>query len=899
MPTTAVLFQTKYIDVGFDTQSGPSGYGWSEIGSLTMGSISNTVDGTLNKTVTDLYDTGNSDVRAFYGLPTSDQVVLVISGNAGGNTGWDRVQTSLPYNTNSFNRTDATYFSNTSAGYRSWTWSGITADPFGQTTGANVTVAFRQDVNTTAAMTDEPNLTKLEDGDNADKIFQFSYSTDTRYRWVLTDGTTPDYNNANYPGYPYTAATIIRTGSAPNVGNSWTVAAGDLPLASTKASYKLQVGTRFADYDDHTSSPSLWRDCVATGISGGVVTWTLDRDGSLNDIKYVKSGSGYTFDGFSDFSGAGFYGDISDTDEPSTDQRDQSYTPLISATADINNFYLNNDGTFRFYLDGASGSASNSEWEYISVEDEGLLFREDATYTRSGTAANSLWIWAAADVPYASTPFNTSSYTRVVFGCSRFPHDRISTTTTQGFYAVKLVKNGTTQIGTLQTDTGGTASFEIDASGSVEPGDVLSLIEYYVSDSSSGACVSGFAGCASNESTVITQGGFQWFSGGGSPPNDYQDYTIISSDTGSPTSIGAVCYNAQGTIHQRIISFPVTSTHTFLFYRYAPHGDTANRLKTTNILIDVNITAPVIDNIFTSANLSPPASTFDVTIDLSDLGTGPAGSLKFAQSTSAVAPSTGWQSSNVFTQSRNTTRYYWASRDENAAGSFDGPEPAAGLFEPYLTAYTGIEPLYDFEIPNSFTNFTIFINTDGAFGATETSYTTYEIRETSYTGTILVTQTGLGGSLVVPDAPADNSTKRYYVTAFVDDVYGGNPTETRTNIQTFDITAQANVDDYGIEIYNQSQNLVFSSSDAGNIRVLESGTTGSISAGGTFTIDLQGRSGGYQNLYVTVPEIDSFNTYSFSYNYSSGDQGATNDTATINNDSSVALTFGYVFYRYI
>lgn len=895
MPTTAIQHQVKYIDVGFDTQTGPSGYGWSEIGSLQMGSISNTIDGTLNKTVPRLYGTGNADVRAFYATPTSDQVYLIISGLAGGNSGWDRVQTSLPYNTNTFNRTDASYSSNTTGNYRTWVWSGITADPFGQTTGANVTVTFFQDVNTTAALTGQPNLTKLEDGDNTDKTFSFTYNTNTKYRAVLTSGVTTGYNTDSYPGLPYTAATrnTFTTG-----GSSWTFTSSDLPLASTKATYKLQVGTLYADFDDHTSTPSLWRDCVATGISGGVVTWTLDRDGSLSDIKYVQSGSGYTFDGFSDFSGAGFYGDISDTDEPGTVQRDQDYTPVITGSQDINNFYLNNDGTFRFFSEGTSGSASNSEWEYISVEDEGLLFREDATYTRGGTAESSLWLWAAADVPYASTPFNTSSYTRVVFGCSRFPHDRISSTTTQGFYAVKLVKNGTTQIGTLQTDTGGTASFEIDASGSVEPGDVLSLIEYYVSDSSSASCVSGFNGCASNESTIVTQGGFQWFAGGGTAATDYLDYTIISSDTGSPTSIGSVCYNAANTIHQRVISFPVTSTHTFLYYRYLPHGDT-NRQKETNILIDVNITPPVIDDIQTSAALSPPSGTFDVTVDLSNLGTGPANSLEFAQTTNAVAPSTGWQTSNVFTQSRNTTRYYWASRDKNAAGSFDGPEPAAGLFEPYLTAYTGIEPLYDFEIPNSFTNFTIFINTDGAFGATETSYTTYEIRETSYTGTVLVTQTGLGGSLVVPDAPADNSTKRYYVTAFVDDVYGGNPTETRSNIQTFDITAQANVDDYGLEIYNSNQNLVFSSSDAGNIRVLESGTTGSISAGGTFTIDLQGRSGGYQNLYVTAPEIDSFDTYSFSYNYSSADQGATNDTATINNDSSIALTFGYVFYRYI
>lgn len=898
MPTTARQYATKYIDVGFDTQTGPSGYGWSDSGALTMGSISNTVDGTLNKVVEYLGPSGSDEVKKFY-WTTANQLVLVISGQGfgGQNNAWDRVQTVLPYNTNTFNSADATFSTNSSANTRTWVWSNITNNPFGTTTGANVTVTFIKDLNTTAAMINDIKLDKLSDSDTADKTYQLSYNTtNTRYRWVLTDGVTANYNTAGYTGYPFTALEILRTtGAVPTNGQNITVTATSLPLDSTRAYYKLQIGTRFVDYDDH--STNLWLDCVSTGITGGVVEWALDRDGSKNDIKYVQSGSGYTFDGFSDFSGAGFYGDISDTDEPSTVQRDQNYTPVISSSANIDNFYLNNDGTFRFFLNGNSGSASNAEWDYISVEGEDLIFREDATYTRAGTAQDSTWVWAAGDVPYSSTPFNTSSYTRVVFGCSRFPHDRISTSTSSGFYAIKIVKNGTTQVGSTVTDAGGLADIEIDLSSSVERGDVLSIIEYYVSDSSSGSCVAGFAGCATDQATTVYHGGMQVFGGTSSPTNnDYTSTNIISSDVGNPTATAAVCFNQTGCIHQRVIAFNVKD-QSFFYYQYAPHGDTTNREKSVNLILDVAITAPVIDDIFTSAALSPPAATFSVTVDLSSLGTGPANSLKFAQSTNAVVPSTGWQSSNEFTQSRNTTRYYWASRDENAAGSFDGPEPAAGLFEAYKTAYTGIEPLYDFEIPNSFTSFTIFINTDGAFGATETSYTTYEIRTGSYTGTIVATQTGLGGSLVVPDAPADNSTKRYYVTAFVDDVYGGNPTETRSNIQTFDITAQANVDDYGLEIYNQNQNLVFSSSDVSNIRVLESGTTGTISAGASFTIDLQGRSGGYQTLYVTAPEIDSFDTYSFTFTYVNG--GATTDTAKINNDSSVALTFGYVFYRYI
>jgi hypothetical protein len=65
------------------------------------------------------------------------------------------------------------------------------------------------------------------------------------------------------------------------------------------------------------------------------------------------------------------------------------------------------------------------------------------------------------------------------------------------------------------------------------------------------------------------------------------------------------------------------------------------------------------------ANIATPTASHDdanagtVTVTLSDVSvTG--GTTSYAQTATNVAPTTGWQSSSVFTQTRNTTNYYWA-----------------------------------------------------------------------------------------------------------------------------------------------------------------------------------------------------------------------------------------------
>ena len=66
------------------------------------------------------------------------------------------------------------------------------------------------------------------------------------------------------------------------------------------------------------------------------------------------------------------------------------------------------------------------------------------------------------------------------------------------------------------------------------------------------------------------------------------------------------------------------------------------------------------------------------TVNLSSTGSG--GTLKYRQHTTSTPPATGWQTSNSFTQPYSTTRYYFASQDEDTAGAYDTIAKTLGVY---------------------------------------------------------------------------------------------------------------------------------------------------------------------------------------------------------------------------
>ena len=130
--------------------------------------------------------------------------------------------------------------------------------------------------------------------------------------------------------------------------------------------------------------------------------------------------------------------------------------------------------------------------------------------------------------------------------------------------------------------------------------------------------------------------------------------TSIVGGGGNPTTITLT------------VSFSNTGSYSVVLYQ-SFGGRTYTLTGTVSSGGTPTIVAPTISSV-TSDNAKSPNVT--ATVNLSANGSG--GTLKYAQTTSNSVPSSGWQTGNTFSHPRNSTRYYWASQDENTSGAFDG-----------------------------------------------------------------------------------------------------------------------------------------------------------------------------------------------------------------------------------
>lgn len=130
--------------------------------------------------------------------------------------------------------------------------------------------------------------------------------------------------------------------------------------------------------------------------------------------------------------------------------------------------------------------------------------------------------------------------------------------------------------------------------------------------------------------------------------------------------------------------------------------------------------------------------------------------------------------SYTFTRGVSKTIYARVNASPNPSSSY-----SEALQLSYLVPDTTITTISDTTIDNVDTTFDITIANGG-------STTVYEVWSTSYGGTLEGSRTG-NGTLTVSDAPADDSTKTYYLTGRIPTASGGD--NLTDNIQTFVITA--------------------------------------------------------------------------------------------------------------
>lgn len=206
------------------------------------------------------------------------------------------------------------------------------------------------------------------------------------------------------------------------------------------------------------------------------------------------------------------------------------------------------------------------------------------------------------------------------------------------------------------TDTTGTGH----TSGSplqISAGDNVKFVE--VTGSLGGGTVSGLALFTDNTDFSYS---------GGDGIGEIADRTVATGTTPSAVDTITATTGVGG------------NTDNFYFQRVAPPTD-----------------PPTISHV---RHNEPNGSTATVTVLLEDSGSGGT-ALEYAQSTTTSVPATGWQSSNTgFSQTRGTTRYYWASRDQDTANEFDGPEELTIPTEnPHVTTLTSQN--YGIEVANS------------------------------------------------------------------------------------------------------------------------------------------------------------------------------------------------------
>jgi len=124
---------------------------------------------------------------------------------------------------------------------------------------------------------------------------------------------------------------------------------------------------------------------------------------------------------------------------------------------------------------------------------------------------------------------------------------------------------------------------------------------------------------------------------------------------GSSTTTGYKTV-ASGTASNQQVVYGAFDETTFTFYGGTNYFDK---------VAGASITAPTISSV---TNNNASAASVTATVNLSSNGSG--GTLKYAQTTSNSVPATGWQTSASFSHPRGTTRYYWASQDEDTSGAY-------------------------------------------------------------------------------------------------------------------------------------------------------------------------------------------------------------------------------------
>lgn len=278
-----VKLVTKFVDVGniggsFGSLYGylTSGTGGAATSNNSFGVLSETANGSSNKTTTNIYGSTTTILGVYWQDFITDILYLHFDGNSSANSNWEK----LKIGNTTFNRTDATYSSDIGGDTR-WYWS-TTTNPFGTTSGADIPIEIITSVNTGHTAT--ISATTLTATSTSDVTYTTDNVAGINHRLIKSSGTIASGGGTG---------TVIdsRVGSGVltlDYSNN------ELPTAGNSATYQLQVAGPYVS-DSETES-GFWINTTGQNNS-----FTITRESATATYSLaaspttVNEGSSVTF----------------------------------------------------------------------------------------------------------------------------------------------------------------------------------------------------------------------------------------------------------------------------------------------------------------------------------------------------------------------------------------------------------------------------------------------------------------------------------------------------------------------------------------------------------------------------------------------------------------------------
>lgn len=178
---------------------------------------------------------------------------------------------------------------------------------------------------------------------------------------------------------------------------------------------------------------------------------------------------------------------------------------------------------------------------------------------------------------------------------------------------------------------------------------------------------------------TLTVGTTQWTVtvSGGSSLDTYQIRDSSGTEHESRNGNGDITVTDVPTTQEVYTAYAKRSTANGGDNTYIDTGKTITITMGTG-----GIQAPVISSI---GIVDIDGTNATATVNLSANGSG--GTLKYRQHTTSTPPATGWQTSNSFIQPYSTTRYYFASQDEDTSAAYDTEIKTLGAYNPGSSIY--------------------------------------------------------------------------------------------------------------------------------------------------------------------------------------------------------------------